>query len=452
MEKRTVEQDNSNEQMELTNNSNLRELSATEKDRKASRKRHGKAWSVLLVTLIGAVFCSLLCGKVWTHDFRQRVLRHIEYIHNGMIELPTGIYTGQIDFGCFAGNGVFTYNTGSVYTGQWGKNHMQGTGVLKIPGEGTFKGEFAESKKCGVGTFTWDDGTVYSGEWKNDQMDGQGIYRSSDGITYEGIFKENRFWDGTCRFVNDTGSYSARYKNWNIDILSIQFSDGTTYSGDTDGNTLCGQGTMHFPNGDRYTGNFTDGMRNGQGTYMWSNGNIYNGSWKDDAMQGSGIYKYSDESYAQGEFKKNRFIEGSYQIENSFGKYTFTIAEGEATAVEMVLDNGTTYSGEMTDGKLTGSAQITYSNGDRYSGRVDNGYKTGQGTYIWSGGASYEGDWVNDKMNGQGIYFYSNKESGYKLIGSFEKGVPNGECQYYVTKTEKYKTDWKNGKCVKIYE
>ena len=55
-------------------------------------------------------------------------------------------------------------------------------------------------------------------------------------------------------------------------------------------------------------------------------------------------------------------------------------------------------------------------------------------------------------MNGQGTYFYSDKETGYKLTGNFEKGVPNGECQYYMTETEKYKTDWNNGKCVKIYE
>ena len=135
---------------------------------------------------------------------------------------------------------------------------------------------------------------------------------------------------------------------------------------------------MRFPNGDVYTGNFADGMRDGQGTYTWSSGDVYNGTWKDDAMHGSGIYKYSDESCAQGEFKRNQFIDGSYQVANSFGEYTFTITKGEATAVEMVLTSGTTYSGEMTDGKLTGSAQITYSNGDQYSGRVDNGYKAGQ--------------------------------------------------------------------------
>ena len=55
-------------------------------------------------------------------------------------------------------------------------------------------------------------------------------------------------------------------------------------------------------------------------------------------------------------------------------------------------------------------------------------------------------------MSGQGTYFYSNKETGYKLTGTFEKGVPNGECRYYVTSSESYKTDWKNGKCVKVYE
>lgn len=452
MKNRTAEQNDPNELMELTGDSTQQVLSPVEEYRKAARKRRGKALLFSLLVFLETFLCLVLFGSVLACDLNIRVPRHIESKASGKIELSTGTYTGETDFGYFFGNGVFAYNTGSVYTGQWDNNLMQGVGVLEVPSEGTYEGEFVGSQKSGTGVFTWDDGAIYSGEWKNDQMDGQGTYNSPDGVTYEGTFKENRFWAGSCHFSNETGLYTAQYKDWEIDNLSIQFSDGTTYNGATDGNTLCGQGTMRFPGGDVYTGNYANGMRDGQGTYTWDSGESYNGTWKADSMHGSGIYKYSDGSCAQGEFKKNQFIDGSYQITNAFGEYTFTISNGDATAVEMVLNSGTTYSGEMADGKLTGSAQITYSNGDQYSGRVDNGYKAGQGTYIWSSGASYEGDWENDKMNGQGTYFYSDKETGYKLIGNFEKGVPNGECQYYLTESEYYKTDWNTGKCVKIYE
>ena len=145
-------------------------------------------------------------------------------------------------------------------------------------------------------------------------------------------------------------------------------------------------------------------------------------------------------------------MEGLYSVVNNFGEYKFTVEESEPTQVEIVLKSGTTYSGDMEDGKLTGTAQITYSNGDKYSGRVINGYKSGQGSYEWKSGASYEGDWSEDKMHGQGTYYYSDKDDGYKLIGNFEKGRPNGQCQYYVDYYESFQTDWTNGKCVKIYE
>ena len=161
---------------------------------------------------------------------------------------------------------------------------------------------------------------------------------------------------------------------------------------------------------------------------------------------------YSDGSCASGTFNENAFTDGSYYIKNDFGEYTFTITAGEPTAVEMVLESGTTYNGEMKDGKLTGQAQIKYNNGDQYSGSVVNGQKSGQGTYTWTSGASYEGKWSDDQMNGSGSYFYPTDEDGYKLVGSFENGQPTGECQYYVNSTKHYKTDWVNGRCVKIYE
>ena len=57
-----------------------------------------------------------------------------------------------------------------------------------------------------------------------------------------------------------------------------------------------------------------------------------------------------------------------------------------------------------------------------------------------------------DKMNGSGTYYYPKGSAGYKLVGIFEDGIPTGSCTYYVTSSESYKTDWTDGRCVKIYE
>lgn len=452
MNETKIEKNDNTELQELTHGTTQKRLTPFEEYSKEIRKRRAKIFLFILLLLVEFSLGAFLCSEIFTNDLHYRVTKQIENNLKSENKFAAGTYLGETDFGYFIGEGTFNFTSGTVFAGQWSNNKMNGLGELNVPSEGTYKGEFLESKKSGQGTFSWDDGAVYEGEWKNDQMNGQGTYISPENIKYVGTFKENKFWEGTCKFENDTGTYTATYKDSSIDNLNVLFADGTQYSGVTDGITLSGTGNMVFSNGDTYTGEFENGFRNGSGVYVWSTGDRYDGAWDKDAMSGSGKYTYYDGSYANGTFEENQFVEGAYKVVNSFGEYTFKIENQEPVSVDMKLESGTQYIGDMKDGKLTGTAQITYSNGDKYSGRVVDGYKSGQGSYSWSGGASYEGDWKEDKMSGQGTYFYSKKETGYKLTGTFEKGVPNGECRYYVSSSESYKTDWKNGKCVKVYE
>lgn len=437
---------------ELTQDSNVKTPTPAKEYKKALNRRRGKAALFILIILLEAGLCFLLLGGTLSEHLHYRVTKELENSLTGQNQFDTGIYLGETDFGYFTGDGTFSYVSGSVYTGHWDNDAMNGFGTLQIPSEGRYEGEFSGNLKSGEGTFYWDDGSVYEGEWKNDQMCGQGTYQSNNGVLYSGTFSDNHFLDGTCTFENETGTYTATYQNAEIEHLSVLFSDGTRYSGASTETSLCGTGMMEFPNMDCYTGNFEEGLRNGQGIYIWSTGDQYDGAWEKDAMSGSGTYTFADGSVVQGKFEQNQFTDGSYQVKNDFGEYTFQIENKKAVSVKMVLKSGTTYSGDIKDGELTGSAQITYSNGDQYSGRVESGMKVGQGTYIWCSGASYEGNWADDQMHGQGTYFYPASESGYKLTGNFQKGVPNGECRYYTSAIKSYKTDWSNGWCVKIYE
>jgi len=407
---------------------------------------------IVVFFLIELVICSFFIINFNTYDLPYRVTREIENSLTGKNRFFTGSYTGDTDFGYFFGDGIFEYNTGTVYIGNWNDNYMQGKGSLNTPNEGVYEGEFKNSKKNGRGSFEWTDGTVYSGNWEDDQMDGQGIYISFDGTEYSGIFEDNRLKTGTCDFENETGTYHIKYENFVIDNVDITFSDGTTYTGDSAADFLSGIGIMNFANGDQYTGKYSSGLRNEQGVYTWHNGDVYDGIWKNDTMSGNGVYTYANGNCAQGVFENNVFVDGSYTVKNSFGEYVFKIKEGDPIQVEMKLSSGTTYSGGIRGGKLTGTAQIVYSNGDSYSGVVSDGKKNGQGIYKWRSGASYEGDWKEDKMSGKGTYYYPTNAKGYKLVGDFKEGVPDGECQYYVTSTEQYKTDWSKGKCIKVYQ
>lgn len=449
MDNTNIEKEN-----ELTNNPNqvVEKLSPLQEyNLSVDKRKHGLLLFLLLAVLECAI-CLAFVACINTFDLHYRVTKQIENSLFGKNHFSTGTYIGETDFGYFFGDGIFEYKSGSVYNGHWDNNQMQGLGALKVPNKGKYLGNFKESKKCGEGVFTWDDGTVYDGEWKNDKMEGQGTYISFDGVKYVGTFKENDFEMGKCYFKNDTGTFIIQYKEFEIDNINITFIDGTTYSGSCDGTNLTGTGTMKYKNGDKYVGDYKSGLRNGQGVYTWKNGDVYNGTWKEDYMSGKGKYTYKSGSSAEGTFCDNSFTDGTYKVDNDFGTYDFTIEDSEAISVEMNLKNGTTYSGDVSNDELSGTAQIKYSNGDKYSGKVKSGYKTGKGTYTWKSGASYDGEWKKDKMHGTGTYFYPKKKDGYKLSGSFRKGVPNGKCQYYESDDTSYKTDWSNGKCVKVYE
>jgi len=210
---------------------------------------------------------------------------------------------------------------------------------------------------------------------------------------------------------------------------------------------------MVFPNGDVYEGEyFTAEQKSGDGTYSWKSGEKYEGEWENDQMDGEGKYTKGDKIELSGTFEKSALKSGSCKVKNEFGEYTLTIKDGKASKIEAKMADGTTYKGNMKDNQFTGKATIQYGNGDTYDGNMVNGQKSGSGKYSWKSGASYDGEWKEDRMSGKGIYYYSTKDSGHKLEGTFANGAPNGECEYYENSSTHYKTDWMNGKCVKIYE
>lgn len=416
-----------------------------------------KQKNIFLFFIIGLILVEgAISGVLWNlsnkNDLNTRVLQEFQIRNLGKVNLKTGVYKGETDFGYFNGNGQFDFNTGSTYKGSWADNEISGVGKLNIPSKGKYTGDFKNSKKNGNGSFTWSDGSIYTGEWKDDMIWGQGEYKGSDDLVYKGYFESNKLKNGSISFSKDKCKYWVNYSNGDISNISIKLADGTRYDGGAKGKYIDGNGKMSFSNGDTYTGNYSAGKRNAQGTYKWANGDSYVGNWKNDKMSGEGTYTFTNGNIVKGMFEENSFKNGKYYVINSFGKYTFTVENSEAKSIEIVLADGTTYSGPVTDGKLSGKAQIKYSNGDTYSGDIYNGTKSGQGTYTWSSGASYDGAWQEDKMNGSGNYYYPSSGTGYKLVGNFKNNKPDGQCEYYESLYTSYNTDWSNGKCVKVYD
>lgn len=46
-------------------------------------------------------------------------------------------------------------------------------------------------KRHGKGIYRWNNGETYNGDWKNDRMNGYGVFTKVDGSVYEGEFKDD---------------------------------------------------------------------------------------------------------------------------------------------------------------------------------------------------------------------------------------------------------------------
>lgn len=410
----------------------------------------GTKISIFSIVLESVLIISCLCTSS-LNNWAVRVEREIENRQNGTISFPSGVYKGESDFGYLSGKGTFTFKTGTIYVGHWINNLMEGKGELQIPKEGKFKGQFVNSKKQGTGTFIWKDGDIYNGSWKDDKMDGQGTYTCSNGTEYSGTFASNSFKSGKCTFKNETGSYLVEYKDSKPVQLEVKFTDGSSCTGKLSGQQLS-SGTFIFSNKDQYEGEISSGVRWGKGTYTWTNGDKYSGAWSSDKMSGEGEYTFANGSWLKGTFADNKFTKGDYHVSNQNGEYTFTVDAGNPTAVTMKLTDGTSGKCTMSDGKCTGSAEVTYSNGDTFKGNLQSGKKEGKGTYKWTNGSSYEGEWKDGNINGAGVYKYPEGSGGLRLEGTFANGVPEGSCKYIISESKSYQTDWVAGQCVKIYE
>jgi len=167
-------------------------------------------------------------------------------------EYTVGCLSGD----CFNGKGVYVYDNGTRYEGEFKNGLIEGYGVSKFY-----------------------NGDEYTGLWKNHKIDGEGFYRYADGTTKVGIWREGSF----------VGTVSA--------------TKGCI-SGDCDN----GFGILVYNDG-RYTGDFKAGKPEGQGTLIWSDGNKYTGAWKNGLAHGYGTMYNKDGSVVSGYYEKNQKVE-----------------------------------------------------------------------------------------------------------------------------------------------
>ena len=125
-------------------------------------------------------------------DIREPFLEGIK----GVVKLDFSdgsAYEGQVEeclisnkqITCFKGIGIYTFQTGYRYEGEFKDNKPNGQGVFTSPDGQRYQGGFRDGKLNGIGVMNYPDGRHYEGEFKNNKRDGYGIMTYQDGDMFE---------------------------------------------------------------------------------------------------------------------------------------------------------------------------------------------------------------------------------------------------------------------------
>ena len=153
----------------------------------------------------------------------------------------------------------------------------------------SYKGQLWENSRSGMGMYYWEKGSCYIGNWRSGNQYGMGMYISCEeneirncplGMYYVGEWSSDE--------KSGKGSCYDRYGNL---IYRGTFADDwPTQTYPMTGNNTYKFECIEYPGGDCYIGETMDRKRDGRGVYIWSNGNMWYGSWLDDKKDGYGIY------------------------------------------------------------------------------------------------------------------------------------------------------------------
>ena len=91
---------------------------------------------------------------------------------------------------CF---GIFKWETGDKYLGEWKNGNRNGKGVFIWKTGDKYEGEYKDGKRDGQGILTYSNGSKYVGEWENGNRNGEGTNTEPNGKVTEGIWKDNKF-------------------------------------------------------------------------------------------------------------------------------------------------------------------------------------------------------------------------------------------------------------------
>lgn len=227
----------------------------------------------------------------------------------GTVETDSGVYTGMLTHGSYNGRGMFEWNNGTSYMGDWDWGEQTGRGTIVWASGNRYTGDFVNGVRTGKGSFTWANGDNYTGDFVENQLTGKGAYTWANGNQYSGDFVDGvRTGKGVFLWASGA-SYTGDFVENQLTGRGVYaWPDGSTYSGDFVDGVRTGQGVHIWADGTVYTGSFLGGRMHGQGATVWENGSAYTGGYVNDQREGYGVYHSADGVVMDGQWHANEFI------------------------------------------------------------------------------------------------------------------------------------------------
>ena len=132
------------------------------------------------------------------------------------IELKNGIFIGNVIKNKKEGKGIFYYNNGAKYEGEYKNDLRNGKGIFYYKEGHIYDGEWENDKKHGRGILYINSGEIYEGEFKEGLFDGFGIFNYSGGEKYIGEFKDNKRNGYGMKFRNNNSVTFCKCENDDI--------------------------------------------------------------------------------------------------------------------------------------------------------------------------------------------------------------------------------------------
>ena len=141
-----------------------------------------------------------------------------------------------IEGSCQDGEGIFVFDNGQRYVGQFSNGRIEGEGALYYPSGDRYLGSFLSGRPHGEGVLIHPDGSRQVGIWSFGQLR-QGEEQSAE---------------LTSRGGGQTGCISGDCENGHGTYLSV---GGAIYVGEFQNGEIHGQGVCYYADGSKYQGN-----------------------------------------------------------------------------------------------------------------------------------------------------------------------------------------------------